>query len=236
MTDIRYTPYKYLMALTQIENFEESEKFIIRSRACIGNVNVPLLSDSECVMYSIAKGSTPLILAARYGRLTAVNMILGAGAGTGLVEECKKTALMYACQFCYPEIVKVLLYDNCSTDKISSSGKTARDYIHQVSRMHDTTDTRTSDEWNKDKSKLIDVWNAYARDNGKEIIVSGAAAGGAAAGGAAAGGAAAGGAAAGGAAGGIPDVKKLAKDIVGGIFAAHMMERGHAIRYTPKKP
>jgi len=203
---------------------------ILKTRASwTGRVN-EVIDSQYCGEFNIVENTTLLMLAAMYGKNNIMLVLIGAGADLNKVDAVKKTALMYAFQMCHPDVANTLLQSGASTSLISGTGKVAGQYVLRIVSM--IGDLRTLDQYKKDQSVLVELWNAAAhRIKGyTDRIYDGAAwhhVGGDAAGGAAGGA---------GHGGGGSDHDKLAKGIVGGIIAAHMMGRGHAIRYTPDKP
>ena len=202
---------------------------ILKNRACwAGRVN-EVIDSRYCDEFDIVGNTTLLMLAAMYGKNNIMLVLIGAGADLNKVDDVKKTALMYAFQMCHPDAANTLLQSGASKSLISGTGKVAGQYLLRIVSM--IGDHRTSDQYKKDRSVLVELWNAAHGIKGyTDRVYNGTAwyhVGDDAAGGAAGGA---------GHGGGGSDHDKLAKGIVGGIFAAHMMGRGHAIRYTPEKP
>jgi len=194
---------------------------ILKTRACwVGRVN-EVINSRYCDEFDIVGNTTLLMLAAMYGKNNIMLVLIGAGADLNKIDDVKKTALMYAFQMCHPDAANTLLQSGASKSLISGTGKVAGQYLLRIVSMKG--DLRTSDQYKKDQSILVKLWNAaLGIDGGMDRVYDGAAwhlVGGGA-----------------GHAGGGSDHDKLARGIIGGIFAAHIMGRGHAIKYTPEKP
>ena len=69
-------------------------------------------------------GSTPLILAAIFGKTAAAKTLIDGGAKLEIKNNEGATALYNACFFCHPEIVKALLKNGANVDTRNKDGAT----------------------------------------------------------------------------------------------------------------
>ncbi len=78
--------------------------------------------------YKTPSEETPIIIAARRGRIGAIQMLLEAGARVDAQNSAGRTALMLACIDGYKDGVVLLLAAGADTDKVDIAGKTALDW------------------------------------------------------------------------------------------------------------
>ena len=100
----------------------------------VGNsaaVEQHIAAGSDLDMQEELGGSTPLMLAAIYGRYDIASTLIDAGADLEARNKSGGTALHQACSFCRPEIVKLLLHSGADSNATNNEDRTPLSIVTQ---------------------------------------------------------------------------------------------------------
>jgi ankyrin repeat protein len=113
----RYTPTTSIWQAVMVGNSAAVEQHIA--------------AGSDLDMHEELGGSTPLMLAAIYGRHDIASTLIDAGADLEARNKSGGTALHQACSFCRPEIVKLLLHSGADSNATNNEDRTPLSIVTQ---------------------------------------------------------------------------------------------------------
>jgi ankyrin repeat protein len=94
-------------------------------KTILNKLNIKKENNKEYINHTNSKGKTALILAAEYGKIDIVNMLLEKGADINKTDAKGKNALMFASSEGHLDVVKLLLTKNININKQTNDNKTA---------------------------------------------------------------------------------------------------------------